>query len=73
MTEERLREIQAIVEQKRIAITPEEAQELAKRAVIFKRERGKLPSLTAADPWERRMAEGAKAFVRYKDEGRYNG
>ena len=73
MTEERLREIQAIVEQKRIAITPEEAQELAKRAVLFRRERGKLPSLTAADPWERRMAEGAKAFVRYKDEGRYNG
>lgn len=73
MTEERLRAIQAIVEQKRIAITPDEAQELAKRAVVFKRERGRLPSLTAADPWERRMAEGAKAFVRFKDEGRYNG
>ena len=73
MTEERLREIQAIVEQKRITISPEEAQELAKRAVMFKRERGRLPSLTAADPWERRMAEGAKAFVRYKDEGRYHG
>lgn len=73
MTEERLREIQAIVQQKRIAITPEEAQDLAKRAVVFKHERGRLPSLTAADPWERRMAEGAKAFVRFKDEGRYNG
>ena len=73
MTEDRLRAIQAIVEQKRIAITPDEAQELAKRAVVFKRERGRLPSLTAADPWERRMAEGAKAFVRFKDEGRYNG
>jgi hypothetical protein len=23
------------------------------------------------DAWERRMAEGAAAFVRYKDEGRY--
>jgi len=73
MTEERLREIQAIVEQKRITISPDEARELATRALMFKRERGKLPSLTAADPWERRMAEGAKAFVRYKDEGRYNG
>jgi hypothetical protein len=72
MTEERLREIQAIVEQKRITISAEEAKELAKRAVMFKRERGRLPSLTAADPWERRMAEGAKVFVRYKDEGRYN-
>jgi hypothetical protein len=73
MTEERLRAIQAIVEQKRIAITPEEAQELARRAVVFRRERGRLPSLTAADPWERRMAEGAKAFVRFKDEGKYDG
>ena len=72
MTEERLREIQAIVEQKRITISPDEARELATRALMFKRERGKLPSLTAADPWERRMAEGAKAFVRYKDEGRYS-
>jgi len=73
MTEDRLREIQAIVEARRIAITPEEAKELASRAVMFKRERGRLPELTAADPWERRMAEGAKAFVRFKDEGRYGG
>lgn len=72
MTEERLREIKAVVEAKRIAITPEEAKELASRALMFKRERGRLPSLTAADPWERRMAEGAKAFVRFKDEGRYD-
>jgi hypothetical protein len=73
MTEDRLREIQAIVEAKRIAITPDEAKELAARAVMFKRERGRLPDPTAADPWERRMAEGAKAFVRFKDEGRYGG
>mgnify|MGYP001379299796 CR=1 FL=1 len=26
---------------------------------------------TAADAWEKRMAEGAAAFVRFKDEGRY--
>jgi hypothetical protein len=73
MTEERLREIHAVVEAKRIAITPEEAKELATRALMFKRERGRLPALNAADPWERRMAEGAKAFVRFKDEGRYDG
>jgi superfamily II DNA or RNA helicase len=71
MTEERLREIHAIVESKRIAITPEEAAELAHRAVVFKRERARLPSLTAADPWERRMAEGAKAYMRFRAEGRY--
>jgi hypothetical protein len=73
MNEERLREIQAVVEAKRIAITADEAKELALRAAMFKRDRGRLPSLAAADPWERRMADGAKAFVRFKDEGRYDG
>ncbi|AHG91856.1 DEAD/DEAH box helicase domain protein [Gemmatirosa kalamazoonensis] len=73
MTEERLRAIQAVVEAKRIAISPDDAKDLALRAAMFKRERGRLPSLTATDPWERRMAEGAKAFVRFKDEGRYDG
>ena len=71
MTEERLREVQAIVEAKRIAITPSEAKELAARALLFKMDRGRLPSLTAADPWERRMAEGAKVFLRFRDEGKY--
>lgn len=71
MTEERLREVQAIVEARRIAITPAEAKELAARAVMFKRDRNRLPSPTAADPWERRMAEGAKAFMRFKSEGKY--
>ena len=51
---------------------PAEAQELAIRAVAFKKQRGRLPQLTADDAWERRMAEGARAFVRYKDEGKYD-
>ncbi len=71
MNEERLREVQAIIEARRIAITPAEAKELAARAVMFKKDRGRLPSLTAADPWECRMAEGARAFMRFKDEGKY--
>lgn len=71
MTEERLREVQAIIEAKRIAITPAEAKELAARAVMFKKDRNRLPSLTAAEPWERRMAEGARAFMRFKAEGKY--
>lgn len=71
MNEARLRAVQAIVEAKRMTITPEEAKELAARAALFKRDRGRLPSLTAADPWERRMAEGAKAFVKYKADGKY--
>jgi hypothetical protein len=56
---------------RRTTLTPEEAKELALRAFRFKKERGRLPSLTSQDAWERRMAEGAAAFVRYKDEGRY--
>lgn len=43
------------------------------RAVKFKKERGRLPSITSADAWEKRLAEGAAAFVRFKDEGRYDG
>jgi hypothetical protein len=50
---------------------PEDAKAIAKRAVEFKRERGRLPSINSPDPWEKHLAEGAAAFVRYKDEGRY--
>ena len=41
------------------------------RAVKFKKERGRLPSITSQDAWEKRMAEGAAAFMRFKEEGRY--
>ncbi len=72
MTEERLRRIAAVISAKRTALTPEEAKELAARAVAFKNNRGRLPLGTSSDPWERRMAEGAAAFVRFKQEGRYD-
>ena len=52
-------------------LTPDEARELAVRAVKFKKERGRSPSMDAQDPWEKRMAEGATAFMRFKKEGRY--
>ncbi len=71
MSEERLKEVAAAISAKRTTLTPDEAKELAIRAVKFKKERDRLPSITASDAWERRMAEGAAAFVRYKDEGRY--
>lgn len=71
MNEDRLKEVAAAISAKRTALTPEEAKDLARRAVQFKKERGRLPEVTAADPWERRMAEGAAAFVRFKDDGRY--
>ena len=71
MTEISLKQVAAVIAARRTSLTPEEAKELAVRALRFKKERGRLPSLTAQDAWEKRMAEGAAAFVRYKDEGRY--
>jgi superfamily II DNA or RNA helicase len=71
MSEERLKQVAAAIAAKRTGLTPEEARDLAERAVRFKRERGRLPSITAADAWEKRMAEGAAAFMRFRAEGRY--
>jgi hypothetical protein len=71
MSEESLKQVAAAIAGKRTNITPEDAKVIAKRAVEFKRERGRLPSITSPDPWEKHLAEGAAAFVRYKDEGRY--
>lgn len=58
MGEERLKQVAEVIAAKRIKLTVEEARELAKRALRFKQEKGRLPSLTAVDPWEKRMAEG---------------
>ena len=71
MNEGTLKQVQAAISAKRTKITPEDAKDLAARAVRFKRERGRLPSITASDAWERRLAEGAVAFMRFKEEGRY--
>lgn len=71
MTEERLKQVSDIIMRKQSKLTPEDARDLAIRAVKFKKERGRIPSSTAQDAWERRMAEGAAAFVRFKDAGRY--
>ena len=71
MGEDSLKQVAAAISAKRTALTPDEAKELAVRAVRFKRERGRAPSVTAQDAWEKRMAEGAAAFMRFKKEGRY--
>lgn len=72
MSEESLKQVAAVISAKRTALSPDEAKELALRAVKFKKERGRLPSPSATDPWELKMAEGAAAFVRFKDEGKYD-
>ncbi|MBE0483536.1 MAG: DEAD/DEAH box helicase [Bacterioplanes sp.] len=73
MNETTLKQVAAAIAGKKSRLTPEEAKELAIRAMKFKKERGRLPSISAQDAWERTMAEGAAAFVRFKDEGRYDG
>jgi hypothetical protein len=68
MTEESLKQVQAAISGKRAALTLEEARDLARRALKFKQERGRLPSITSADAWERRMAEGVAFLARLKAE-----
>ena len=72
MSEESLKKVAAAISAKRTTLTPEEAKDLAVRAVKFKKERGRTPAVDSQDAWERRMAEGAAAFMRFKKEGRYD-
>ena len=69
MTEERLKQVAEVIARKRVSMTLEEARELAKRALRFKQEKGRLPSLTAIDPWEKRLAEGIAFLQRKVKEG----
>jgi superfamily II DNA or RNA helicase len=68
MSEESLRQVAAVITAKKVQLTPEEARALAKRAAAFKLERGRLPSITSADPWEKKMAEGVAYLIRMKQE-----
>ena len=69
MSEERLKLVAEVIAARRVSMTLEEARDLAKRAKRFKAEKGRLPSLTAADPWEKRMAEGIAFLQRKVKEG----
>ncbi len=68
MTEERLKQVAAVIGAKRANLTLEEARELAKRALRFRQERGRLPLITSPDAWEKRMAEGVAFLARMKAE-----
>lgn len=68
MSEESLKQVAAAIAAKRVNLTPDEARELARRAVRFKQERGRLPSITSPDAWEKRMAEGVAFLQRMKAE-----
>ncbi len=68
MSEESLKQVQAVISAKKVQLSPEEARDLARRAAKFKQERGRLPDITSPDAWEKKMAEGVAYLVRMKQE-----
>ena len=68
MSEESLKQVAAVISARKVSLTIEEAREMLKRAVKFKREYGRAPSITSTDAWEKHMAAGAAAFARMRSE-----
>ncbi len=73
MNENVLKQVQAVISARKVKISPEEARDLAGRALRFKKERGRLPDINSQDAWEKRLAEGVAAFARYRAEAAANG
>ena len=65
MNEKTLAQVQASIAGKSLKISHEEARDWANRALACKKERGRLPQITAQDPYEKLMAAGVAAFARY--------
>lgn len=70
MDEKSLRQVQASIAAKKVSIPEDEARELAKRALQFKNERGRLPDINSSDAWEKRMAEGVAALACYRAQAK---
>ncbi|PUE40182.1 DEAD/DEAH box helicase [Limnohabitans sp. Bal53] len=70
MDEKLLKQVQATIEAKKVSISEDDARDLAKRALQFKMERGRLPDINSADAWEKRMAEGVAALARYRAQAK---
>jgi hypothetical protein len=70
MDEKSLRQIQASIAAKKVSIPEDEARELARRALGFKNERGRLPDINSPDPWEEKMAGGVAALARYRAQAK---
>ncbi len=70
MDEKSLRQVQASIAAKRLSIPEDEARDLARRALQFKNERGRLPDINSSDAWEKKMAEGVAALARYRAQAK---
>lgn len=68
MTEQSLKAMAEVISGKKQNMSLDDARELAKRALKFKHERGRLPDIKSADPWEQRMALGIAVLARLKAE-----
>ena len=68
MNESSLKAMAEVISARKQNISLEEARDLAKRALKFKKERGRLPDIKSADPWEQRMAQGIAVLARLKSE-----
>lgn len=64
MNSKNLEQVAAKIASKRINLTYDEARALAERALQFRDEKKRLPSITSPDPWERRLAEGIEFLKR---------
>lgn len=70
MTEQSLKAMAEVISGRKLSLSLDEARDLARRALKFKKERGRLPDIKSADPWEQRMAEGIHFLARLKAEER---
>ena len=70
MDEATLKQVAATIAARRINLTPEEARQLAERALKFRKQHGRLPDILSADPWEKRMAEGVAFLARKAAEAK---
>ncbi|MGH6864337.1 MAG: pseudomurein-binding repeat-containing protein, partial [Methylocella sp.] len=67
-SEQSLKRVAEIIAGRKLNLTLDEARDLARRALKFKQERGRLPAITSQDAWEKRMAEGVAFLARKKAE-----
>ena len=70
MSEERLKQVAEVIAARKVSLSLEDARALVKRAIEFQAQKGRAPLLTAADPWEKRMAEGVVYLQRMVREGK---
>ena len=68
MNEQSLKAMASVISGKKTGMSLDDARDLARRALKFKQERGRLPDIKSADPWEQRMAEGIAYLARVKSE-----